>query len=164
MRIPALLRRPSPIQLAQAIEAFVLLVGARWQVRRGRWPAQWKAEPVSRPGPPNGAARCGSAHQPAILLVQQALQRAERIVPGETRCLPAALAARAMLARRGVRATLQVGTAREADGQDRFHAWLKLDGRFVTGRCDERLYAPFRPASDAAPLEAVAPRCQRIRP
>lgn len=64
------------------------------------------------------------------------------------KCLPLALAARRMLARRGVSAQLHIGTAFAPEaGDDRFHAWLKAGGAFVTGDCDESRYARFaRPA------------------
>lgn len=67
------------------------------------------------------------------------------------KCLPLALAAQRMLARRGIAAQLHLGTALPGTPGDRFHAWLKVGDAWVTGDCDESAYAPL-----AAPLHTNA--------
>lgn len=65
--------------------------------------------------------------------VARAVRLARRLAPA-TRCLAMALAAQAMLARRGLRARLRVGVARDPkDAEIRGHAWLEHDSRIVLG-------------------------------
>jgi hypothetical protein len=63
-----------------------------------------------------------------------AVQCAARRVPFEAACLPQALAAKRMLARRSIPAVLHFGVRR---GDDRraleAHAWVDTDGIAVTG-------------------------------
>ncbi|NVD43551.1 lasso peptide biosynthesis B2 protein [Qipengyuania atrilutea] len=98
-------------------------------------PARWMKAPA--------AARTSSASPLEIAAVRRAVLRASRNIPGGTKCLPQALAARAMLARRGVTAELKIA-ARSAPSQaDRFHAWLEYEGMQVTGVCDDSEYRVF---------------------
>lgn len=61
-----------------------------------------------------------------------AVPSAARFVPGAT-CLPQAMAAQALLARRGIGSTIQTGFDRtEAKGVEG-HAWLVCDGEVVVG-------------------------------
>lgn len=75
--------------------------------------------------------------------VRLAIVRALRNIPGAPNCLPQALAARRMLARRGIASDLYIGTKRNQDGIAKFHAWLKVGGEWVTGLCDENEYRLF---------------------
>lgn len=71
-------------------------------------------------------------HEALLKSVSWAVRAAARHVPFEAVCLPQAMAAKAMLARRGVDATLYLGVQRgEAMGA---HAWLRVGDRIVTGR------------------------------
>lgn len=81
-------------------------------------------------------ARCASS----VRLVRQAVGRAMRNAPVGFICLPQALAARWMLARRGVASKLSIGARRE-DGRMALHAWLTSGEAWVTGDCDPREYA-----------------------
>lgn len=81
--------------------------------------------------------------------MRQAIRRATRNTPTDAICLPQALAAQRMLARRGLIADLFIGTrlgdahGEARDTSDRiyaFHSWLKYDRFFVTGDCDESRY------------------------
>lgn len=61
-----------------------------------------------------------------------AVASAARFVPGAT-CLPQAMAAQALLARRGIGSTIQTGFDRtDAKGVEG-HAWLVCDGEVVVG-------------------------------
>lgn len=73
--------------------------------------------------------------------VRLAIDRARRNIPTDPNCLPQALAARRMLARRGIAADLYLGTLRDDAGVPRFHAWLKVGSEWVTGQCDESRYS-----------------------
>jgi hypothetical protein len=62
-----------------------------------------------------------------------AVTRAARYVPFQAVCLPQALAARLMLARRGIASTMHFGAARGEAGPLDAHAWLDAAGVEVTG-------------------------------
>lgn len=105
-------------------------------------PASWlraPALPVPAPGPLSEAER----HQAAQ--VAHAVRRAARLTGA--RCLAQALAARTLLARRGIAGEIRIGAA-SGTGPGRFHAWCLCDGAFVTGAHPD-LFRPF--ATAAAP-------------
>ncbi|MFA6219446.1 MAG: lasso peptide biosynthesis B2 protein [Erythrobacter sp.] len=79
--------------------------------------------------------------------VRLAVARAARNLPTDPICLPQALAARQMLARRGIVSSLFIGTQRDAAGVLRFHAWLKVGPEWVTGLCDETRYTLLVPGA-----------------
>jgi hypothetical protein len=59
--------------------------------------------------------------------------RAARYVPFKAVCLPQAMAARVMLARRGVASIMHFGAARGREKPLDAHAWLDAAGIEVTG-------------------------------
>lgn len=63
-----------------------------------------------------------------------AVRRGARALPGQVLCLPQAMAAKAMLGRRGIRARLHLGAVpvQGAAGLNA-HAWVTVDGMPVTG-------------------------------
>lgn len=65
--------------------------------------------------------------------VAAAVRRAARLSPQRFRCLAQALAARAMLRRRGLSGRLHLSAGRGADGIEA-HAWLSLGDAVVLGR------------------------------
>ncbi|MFL6858889.1 MAG: lasso peptide biosynthesis B2 protein [Allosphingosinicella sp.] len=69
----------------------------------------------------------------AAQAVAWAVAVAARRLPGEFVCLPQALAAQAMLLRRGVAASLYLGAGREEAGPFEAHAWVEAAGIAVTG-------------------------------
>lgn len=73
----------------------------------------------------------------------RSVERAALRLPGESKCLPRAMALHWMLARRGRSAQLVIavlpGTAR--GGLDDLHAWVELGGEILIGQLDQ----PFRP-------------------
>ena len=87
-----------------------------------------------------------AAQLAAARIVRHAIARGARNLPGSAKCLPRALAARRMLARRGVMTSLHLGVA-PGKGSPSFHAWLKAGDLFVTGDCDEAAYTRFPPAA-----------------
>jgi len=78
---------------------------------------------------------------PAIARVRAAMASAERRLELRDCCLIMALAAGAMLRRRGVASVLHLGVAKSATGFEG-HAWLEADGRMV---CGGRVAARFTP-------------------
>lgn len=76
---------------------------------------------------PHAALEAGMARD-----VGWAVTRAARYVPFRAVCLPQAMAARAMLARRGIASTLHFGAA-PGDDSVLAHAWLDAGGIEVTG-------------------------------
>jgi hypothetical protein len=70
---------------------------------------------------------------PRARAVSRLLARAQRRLPWKTTCLVAALAARAMLRRRGIDCVLRFGVRRAADGRLAAHAWLEAGGGIVCG-------------------------------
>lgn len=67
-----------------------------------------------------------------ILAVGEAVTVAARNVPWNAVCLPQAMAAKAMLARRGQGSALLLGAAKVNDGLTA-HAWLVAGGEVVVG-------------------------------
>jgi hypothetical protein len=65
--------------------------------------------------------------------VVRAVDAASRIVPGGSNCLVRALAARTLLARRGIRSELVFGVARGPAGVLRAHAWLRYQDELLLG-------------------------------
>jgi hypothetical protein len=74
--------------------------------------------------------------------VAWSVERASRYIPCAT-CLVQALAAQAMLSRRGVSTEVHIGVSRGVEDNFEAHAWLGLDGRIVLGHPEEDRYTPL---------------------
>jgi Transglutaminase-like superfamily len=70
-----------------------------------------------------------------------AVETAGRIVPTGDNCLVKAIAAREMLARRGVSSRLRLGIAKNSPDILLGHAWLECGDRIITGEGESRRYA-----------------------
>lgn len=68
-----------------------------------------------------------------LFAVRQAVATAARNVPWNAVCLPQALAAKVMLARRGCGSTFHLGATFDSSGKLIAHAWLTADGEVVVG-------------------------------
>ena len=79
----------------------------------------------------------------AVLAVRQAVTIAARNVPWNAVCLPQAMAAKAMLARRGQGSALHLGAARAGEGGLTAHAWLVAGGEIVVGEAGIAEMAPL---------------------
>jgi hypothetical protein len=67
-----------------------------------------------------------------------ALQALSRRLPGKNTCLVQALAAQAMLRRRGYASELRIGVSgRGPTGAIKAHAWVECDGRVVLGQLED---------------------------
>jgi hypothetical protein len=65
--------------------------------------------------------------------VRRAVTTAARNVPWQALCLPQAMAAKYMLARRGFTSTLRFGVGRDLAGDFMAHAWLEAGNAIVIG-------------------------------
>ena len=77
-----------------------------------------------------GSAECDAA---LCLRVRRAITIAARNVPWDAVCLPQAMAAKAMLARRGHASVLHLGVGHDPDGKFIAHAWLVAGDTIVVG-------------------------------
>ena len=125
---------------------FLIALLAIASVRVGLWLTSFRrlhrslariARPTGSPDPtPGEADRIGWA-----------VGSAARFVPDAT-CLPQALAAEAILRRRGHPADLRLGVSRGDDGVEA-HAWVESYGRVIVGDGDLDRFEPLE-ASDPA--------------
>jgi hypothetical protein len=70
---------------------------------------------------------------PLASRVGLAVRIGARNVPWNAVCLPQAMAAKAMLARRGYSSALYVGLVPTPDPAMKLHAWLEVEGTVVAG-------------------------------
>ncbi|MGE5477120.1 MAG: lasso peptide biosynthesis B2 protein [Bacteroidales bacterium] len=100
--------------------------------------------PVSPAGAPSPHCEPDDAQRKQALRVGAAVRRAARLLPWPVLCLPEAMAAKAMLARRGLRATLHLGAhpggGVAAEAGLHAHAWLLLGSVEVTGGAERRAF------------------------
>jgi hypothetical protein len=75
----------------------------------------------------------GACDEALLLRVRRAVTAAARNVPGNAVCLPQAMAAKAMLARRGCGSSFHLGADFDAQGKLIAHAWLVAGGTVVVG-------------------------------
>lgn len=83
-----------------------------------------------------GAESCGTAPPEQVetaKMVGWAVERLGRKVPWDARCLTQAVAAWAMLKRRGLDGTISFGAAKSESGELKAHAWLRFGPCVVTG-------------------------------
>ena len=116
-------------------EAILLLGLARVAVRTVpfRRLAPWLAR-----APESGPA------DPALLLrVHRAGTMAAHHVPWNAVCLPQAMAAKMMLARRGCGSSLHLGAGCDAHRAVTAHAWLAVEGTVVVGGAGRRAVTPL---------------------
>src|SRR5712691_1711516 len=121
--------RLSRHQWAVLLEAVIGLLWARWQLTR--LPFRQLASQLGTLG--TASPQEGEAWQaPLRREVRWAVQGVARYLPGRWTCLVVAMAARHMLARRGLSCTLYLGVS-HAEGGLRAHAWLRCGSLYVTG-------------------------------
>ena len=76
-----------------------------------------------------------------------AVSAASKFVPVDASCLTQALAAKAILDRRGIRGALRFGVVKDPEGELLGHAWLEIDGRVVIGDTgDGQSFTTLHPA------------------
>lgn len=84
----------------------------------------------------------GSHDRETVLAVGEAVAIAARNVPWNSVCLPQAMAAKVMLARRGQGSALHLGAAKASDRLTA-HAWLVAGGEVVVGEAGIAGVAPL---------------------
>jgi hypothetical protein len=123
-------RRHAPRNYARIVEAACYVTIARTAIRVLPFRHLTRAFERSVAHP----ALRESARRYAIADVRRAITAAASRLPGSTSCFARAVAAQAMLRRRGVRTTLFYG-ARTAHGRDlRAHVWLHAGDDAVVGQ------------------------------
>ena len=83
-------------------------------------------------------ARPGVAEPGLVSRVRLAVAIAARNLPFQVVCLPQAMAAKAMLARRGAASSMWIGVGRDGSGAMILHAWLEAGDTIVTGAAGKR--------------------------
>ena len=72
-----------------------------------------------------------------------AVERMSRVVPGARSCLVQALAAQALLTRRGCHGSVRIGVAHPSGESLHAHAWVESEGRGVLGTPLPGQYTPL---------------------
>lgn len=124
------------------LEAFATLLMARCSlvllpVRRI---FRWMESPVRRPA---RSVQSGAAQTDAIERIRWAVLTVARYGPLSFVCFPQALAAHAMLRRRGISSIMHYGVRRSADRRMRAHTWLEVDHRMLLGGESAVLFEPI---------------------
>jgi hypothetical protein len=122
----------TPAELALVATAWLAL----WRARARLW---LQKSPDLSPPALRRPLQQADAAEGRVAAVSRAVVRASRLVPAPT-CLAQAIAARDLLARRGVATDLRLGVARDDLGRMSAHAWLEHQGRVVLG-ASERTYS-----------------------
>ena len=120
---------------AMVAEAAVLLSGAHLTLR---------VAPYRRFRRWLTAGPRGAAWDPLVASrVRRAVAMASRNLPFEVVCLPQAMAAKVMLARRSIGSSLVLGAGHDDDHGVSFHAWLESGGTVVTGGAGRSSVTPM---------------------
>ena len=127
------LTRPEPLsigrKLALSTEILVAYVRARRALRRRSLPAVAAAirrSPASPDPGPGNAGQIWEGLYAAGLRLGAAVTRVLGVLPRDPRCLNTALVLSALLARRGIGATLVIGVRADPFAA---HAWVEYGGR-----------------------------------
>lgn len=89
------------------------------------------------------APETGVCDDVLVVRVRKAVTTAARNVPWNAVCLPQAMAAKAMLARRGCGSAFHLGADFDAQGKLIAHAWLVVGGTVVVGAAGIRSVTPL---------------------
>jgi hypothetical protein len=124
------------------LEAFAALLTARCALALlpVRWIFRWLESPV-RAAPASAGADADSPDN--VERIRWAVLTVSRYGPLSFVCFPQALAAHAMLRRRGIVSIMHYGVRRSADRQLRAHTWLEVDHRMLLGGESALLFAPI---------------------
>lgn len=130
------LARRSPLEQLRIAEAVLLAEAAVLAVKVVPFRAIVRALDLA----PGSAPAAGPGDLETARAVAAAVSTAARHAPIPAVCLPQALAARVMLARRGIPSTLCLGVRRDDRGALLAHAWVEVGGTTVLGDVPEGTY------------------------
>jgi Transglutaminase-like superfamily len=133
------------------LEAAAYLLSARGAVRVV--PFRWLVRLFERA--PRKPEVQGEARAESRAEVRQAVHRAAQRLPGETVCFPKAMAAQAMLRRRGIRTTICCGASKNGETGLTAHVWLEDGEHPVTGARAREGYLPLARYSPKTRMESV---------
>jgi hypothetical protein len=119
------------------LEALVLLALARLAVLV--LPFRWVARVLGKQEKET-PRQDDPANAALVLHIKKMMQRTSRNVPWTSKCLDQAVAAKIMLARRGIAATVYFGVKNDAKENLKAHAWLRCGTLYVTGGRMRRRY------------------------
>jgi hypothetical protein len=119
------------------LEAFAMLLAARCSLALlpVRWIFRWLKRPLHK-----GTRTTNSE---MVERIRWAVLSVARYGPLSFVCFPQALAAHAMLRRRGISSIMHYGVRRSADRRMRAHTWLEVDHRMLLGGESALLFAPI---------------------
>ena len=119
------------------VEAYFALGIARLALLSvpGRWTTRWMGERQRETSSQPGADVEAMSRRIGL-----AIARASRYTPWSSVCLPQALAAKAMLRRRGVATTIYLGLSKTSDRAMAAHAWTRCGSVIVTGAREAALH------------------------
>lgn len=123
-------RRLSFKSKALLVETLALLALARTAVLF--LPFRWLVSILGKRGS-GRPSRPNRARAQRIRRIGRMVDRASRHVPWTSKCLDQALAAKVLLARRGIQATVYFGVKNDEHGELAAHAWLRSGAIYVTG-------------------------------
>jgi len=123
----ARLARLGPRRIGLLLEAAASLAVAIVQVR---WGGRHLIRLLSEPAPADQAVP--AAARPDLALIAWSIDAVGRRLPRDPTCLMRAVAARAMLARRGVRCCIKIGISEDSQ-EFRPHAWVEVGQRPLLG-------------------------------
>jgi hypothetical protein len=92
--------------------------------------------------------KTGACDEVLLLSVRKAVTTAARNVPWNAVCLPRAMAAKAMLERRGYGSSFHLGANFDARGKLIAHAWLVAGGTVVVGAANIASVTPLARSAD----------------
>jgi hypothetical protein len=78
-----------------------------------------------------------ATNEQSIYLVQKSIDRVSNNFPYKVICMPEAMTAKLMLARRGIDSTLYMGVKKNESGDLAAHAWLRAGEIFLTGELEK---------------------------
>lgn len=135
----------------QVGRAAAFLVVARFAVRFiplrfWRFSLGTMDEPAAQDEPsgqdePAAEGSCDLAKLRHALMIGRCIDRAGEILPGESRCLPKAVALQWLLRLTGIPSRLVIAfNITDRTGKDAYHAWVERGGEMLVGRCDRASY------------------------
>lgn len=101
-------------------------------------------------------ARTSEAEGRHLAFLARRVERAARILPFPTKCLPRAVTLQWMLKRRRIGAHLVIAMRKGTKHSPHlYHAWVETRGEMLIGHCDRSLYSPLMVLSNMAAPSAL---------